>query len=312
MSEGDWVRNLDEQGIWTVEHFLTQERGEPTRHSTQGGIPQSTPALQALTAHVQRNCAPAAANGCQLEEQLRRTKFIRTGFQRVDEMLGGGLRGAQVTEITGASSSGKTQLCLTTAAVLGSTSEGRVFYIDSTNSFAAARVAEILTKARRSQQGGSLHQTLSKIHVYKVHDAYELQDVLEGLERFLGRQNNALIIIDSLSLCIAPLLGGSQIQGHAVMTSIGKMLHRIASETGAAILYTNHTVADRSQETMTSGHMECKPALGHTWRSQPHLRIQLFKEVNQSHQEEGKVLARVLHGGPAMEASFYPGQEVRL
>jgi RAD51-like protein 3 len=62
-------------------------------------------------------------------------------------MLQGGLRCGEVTELTGVSTSGKTQLCLSAVAACVGRGVGRVVYVDTVSSFSAARVVAMLPRA---------------------------------------------------------------------------------------------------------------------------------------------------------------------
>jgi DNA repair protein RAD51 len=69
--------------------------------------------------------------------------MITTGFGKLDELLGGGIRGGMITDIFGPSGSGKTQLLLQICAnslVHG----GTILYQDTTGSFRPERLIELL------------------------------------------------------------------------------------------------------------------------------------------------------------------------
>ena len=80
-----------------------------------------------------------------------------------------------------------------------------------------------------------------------------------------------LVILDSVSALIGPILGagGSQhSHGHALMSALGHMLKYIATQYTAAILCTNHMVGSGTNP---------RPALGESWKNQPHTRLQLVR-----------------------------------
>lgn len=69
--------------------------------------------------------------------------MIPTGIAKLDEILGGGVRDGIITDIFGASGTGKTQLALQVTA--GALSCGtKVFYQDTTGSFRPERLVEML------------------------------------------------------------------------------------------------------------------------------------------------------------------------
>ena len=80
-----------------------------------------------------------------------------------------------------------------------------------------------------------------------------------------------LVIVDSVSALITPILGAGgsqQSHGHALMSAVGRMLKRIATRYTVAVLCTNHMVGSGTNP---------RPALGESWKNQPHTRLQLIR-----------------------------------
>ncbi|KAG7035430.1 DNA repair protein RAD51-like 4, partial [Cucurbita argyrosperma subsp. argyrosperma] len=203
---------------------------------------------------------------------------------RVDTLLGGGLREGQLTEIVGPSSSGKTQVCLRAASNVATNYNAKVFYLDTGNSFSPQRISGFVnwksgpSIARTGQN--MLQQVMSSISCHSVYDIFTFFDVLHQLEFNLrsqtckGDRRVQLLIVDSISSLITPILGGSSSQGHALMVSAGSLLKKIAHEYNIAVLVINHTVGgDRGTS---------KPALGESWKSVPHVRLQLSRDPGSS------------------------------
>lgn len=69
--------------------------------------------------------------------------MIPTGIAKLDEILGGGVRDGIITDIFGASGTGKTQLALQVAASALSCGT-KVFYQDTTGSFRPERLVQLL------------------------------------------------------------------------------------------------------------------------------------------------------------------------
>ena len=268
----------------------------------------------------ERDIWPQIVDGNAFENQLIVLNFLPTGCEGIDdvlaggtsetgESLGGGLRQGQVTEITGECGSGKTQLCLS-AAASAATLGHRVVFVDTNGVFSAERIKAFhrnfwSDEATEEEITAHLDKTLELIAVHDVHDVFTLLHLLDQLQQDASEEDDnpeksdtmGLLVIDSLSLLLAPLLTRAHHQGHTVMTMVAVMLKAIASERKAAVLYTNHTVADSSstgdfnsvgnygahkyhqqqnttRETTTSS---LKPALGVRWTSVPHRRLQLSK-----------------------------------
>ncbi|XP_031743462.1 DNA repair protein RAD51 homolog 4 isoform X7 [Cucumis sativus] len=242
-------------GIFTVEDFLIRDlyvlaafaEQQPASEKLKQGITQILSIIDATERQPW-------VNGLELLEDARENKNILSiGFEGVDVLLGGGLREGQLTEIVGPSSSGKTQ----------------------------------------SEQS-MLQRVMTSISCHSVFNIFALFDVLHQLEFNLrsqtckGDRRVQLLIIDSISSLITPILGGSSSQGHALMISAGTLLKKIAHEHNIAVLVisylkilqlqhgflstvTNHTVGgDRGTS---------KPALGESWKSVPHVRLQLSRDA---------------------------------
>ena len=296
----------------------------------------------------ERDILPQIVDGNAFENQLIVLKFLPTGCEGIDdilaggtsengESLGGGLRQGQVTEITGECGSGKTQLCLS-AAASAATLGHRVVFVDTNGVFSAKRIQAFhrnfwSDEATEEEIKTHLDKTLELIAVHDVHDVFTLLHLLDQLQQDASEEDDnpdksdtmGLLVIDSLSLLLAPLLTRAHHQGHTVMTMVAVMLKAIASERKAAVLYTNHTVADNEQralggsgfgqqqqqhqmntmqknarETAGSG---LKPALGVRWTSVPHRRLQLSKcddegeFGNNNNVGNSKIKAEVIYGG---------------
>lgn len=69
--------------------------------------------------------------------------MIRTGLEKLDEILGGGIRNCTILDIFGASSTGKTQLALQ-IAVNSLQVGGKIFYQDTTGAFRPERLLDLI------------------------------------------------------------------------------------------------------------------------------------------------------------------------
>lgn len=106
---------------------------------------------------------------------------IPTGLQELDKFLPGGIPGAAVTDVFGASGTGKTQLLLQLAASCVRMG-GSVLYVDSSGKFRPERVVEI-QKASGSEPG------LDRITVARVTNAAE--------QEAAARNGFSMILVDS-------------------------------------------------------------------------------------------------------------------
>ncbi|KAL2239771.1 UNVERIFIED_CONTAM: DNA repair protein RAD51 [Sesamum indicum] len=220
-----------------------------------------------VSSMIESQCRPQF-NGLELLEDAQLNKrILSTGCERIDLLLQGGLRVGHVTELAGPSSSGKTQVCLKVASHVARKYSGTVMYFDSGNSFSPKRIVQFLT-----QESDPANTEIGC--------------------------NVRMLIIDSLSSLIAPVLGGGGAHGHALMVTAGFLLKELAHEHNLSIvvtialtlryflflgaimassllavfyfqMVTNHMVAGEAGSS--------KPALGDSWKSIPHVRLLLHR-----------------------------------
>jgi len=93
----------------------------------------------------------------------------------------------------------------------------------------------------------------------------------------------SLLIIDSLSALISPLLGMPRhSQGYTLLACISRTLRCLSQEGPLAVVVTNHLVVQRGGQHgglgagAVPGTRGLGPAMGETWRNQPHTRLQLM------------------------------------
>ncbi|CAN1329395.1 DNA repair protein RAD51 homolog 4 [Linum perenne] len=208
-----------------------------------------------------------------LRDALNNKRVLSTGLLGLDSFLNGGLRIGQLTELVGQSSSGKTQFCLRIASSVAKMDKSNVVYIDTGNSFSSKLIEQFV---RESDRISVVQRVMSRILCHSVFDVFLLFDVLHQLDiRLKSRESREdrevrLLVIDSISSLITPVLGGSSSQGHGLMASLGVLLKKLAHEYNIAILVTNHMVGGEGGSL--------KPALGESWKSIPHVRLLLSRD----------------------------------
>ncbi|XP_065274434.1 DNA repair protein RAD51 homolog 4 isoform X2 [Emys orbicularis] len=117
-------------------------------------------------------------------------------------------------------------------------------------------------------------EALQRIQVARVFDVYKMLDVLQELRCSVSQQVLSssgpvkVLVVDSVSAVICPLLGGRQAEGLALMMQLARELKTLARELSMAVVVTNHVTRDGS-----SGHL--KPALGRSWSFVPSTRVLL-------------------------------------
>ena len=115
--------------------------------------------------------------------------MITTGIEKLDKLLGGGIRGGVITDIYGPSGSGKTQLLLQ-ICVNSLAHDGMILYQDATGSFRPERLIEFL-KAKGMNQN-----LLDKIIVGRITNTSEQ---LSYVNKILEIENLNLVVIDNVT-----------------------------------------------------------------------------------------------------------------
>ena len=241
-------------------------------------------ALEEIMHEVNAN----AVDGTVIERQLSLLNFLPTGCDGIDDVLGGGVRQGQVTEITGPSACGKTQVCLSAAASAAALGH-RVVYVDTTGGFSGSRIRDfhrgfVTEDADKQEVAEHLKQTLNLIAIHRVHDVFTLLNLLSQLGEEASEDDNnpehatmGLLVIDSLSSLLSPLLTKAHHQGYTIMATVAAMLRGLATTRKTAVLYTNHTVSTGQDAAADDQGGNLKPALGTRWTSVPHRRLRLSR-----------------------------------
>ncbi|XP_023599160.1 DNA repair protein RAD51 homolog 4 isoform X3 [Myotis lucifugus] len=113
---------------------------------------------------------------------------------------------------------------------------------------------------------------LQRIQVVRAFDIFQMLDVLQGLRGSVAQQVShssgtvKVVIVDSVTAVVSPLLGGQQREGLALMMQLALELKTLARDLGVAVVVTNHMTRDRD-----SGKL--KPALGRSWSFVPSTRV---------------------------------------
>jgi RecA/RadA recombinase len=120
--------------------------------------------------------------------------MISSGSLALDNLLGGGVRVGMLTDIFGASGTGKTQLCFQLCVNCAKPknkkwSSANVLFIDATNTFRPERISQM------AKHSGFDDKLLDRIYVSKV---YSSADQMVAIKRIPTIQNLKLVVIDSI------------------------------------------------------------------------------------------------------------------
>ncbi|KAL7127397.1 hypothetical protein ABFS83_14G250000 [Erythranthe nasuta] len=260
------------RGIFTVEDFLVHDLHALEAFAERGNAPDKLiQGIKQVLSIIEYQSRPWS-NGLELLDDARLNKHaLSTGYQSIDSLLQGGFREGHVTELVGPSSSGKTQVCLKAASHVARKYSGTVMYFDTGNSFSPKRIAQFVCQSSdptNTEGNKTVQRVMRSIVCHPVFDMFALLDMLHQLMGDLKSQIGCqvrMLIVDSLSSLIAPVLGGSGAHGHALMVTAGFLLKELAHEHNISVVVTNHMVGGEAGVS--------KPALGESWKSIPHVRL---------------------------------------
>lgn len=159
--------------------------------------------------------------------------FIPSGSKCIDTLLGGGIETGTITQLYGASGTGKTTLCLMFAK--NASKQYKVAYID-TEGLSAERVKQIF-------QDISL---FSNVFVYEVFTFRQQGTALKEAEKLCNNENVKLIIVDSFTSLYRSELEDEerQLKVKRELTAQLTFLLGLARKLDLAVLITNQMFTD--------------------------------------------------------------------
>ncbi|NWX65419.1 RA51D protein, partial [Promerops cafer] len=279
----DMIQLLRANGIRTVVDFVSSDLEDVAQKCSL-----SYKALVAVRRVLLAQFSAFPANGADLYEELKSsTAILPTGSPSLDQLLDSGLYTGEVTELMGAPGSGKTQVCLGIAASVSLGLKQHVLFLDSTGGFTASRLYQMLRAQTEDEEEQARQvlgrlglcfvlqlEALQRIQVVRAFSIYELLRALQELRDRLSQQVVSsmgplkMVVLDSVSAVIYPLLGGRQSEGLALMMQLSRELKTLAREFSLAVVVTNQVTRDSSTGPL-------KPALGRSWSFVPSTRVLL-------------------------------------
>jgi len=204
-----------------------------------------------------------------------KVKVIDLACPLLNQVLQGGLRRGVLTEVTGESSSGKTQFCLHAAAVT-SLRGSAVVYLQTEGSFPLARLQQIVRA--RVGDPSQFSAAMDNVLIKRIQNFTQLQSVLEKeLEVVIKEKKVALVIVDSVA---AVLRGDKDIETVSERTGIihgiGSRLQHLSSCYNFGVLVVNQVSGAIDHPGFTYGR-EIIPSLGPMWTNYINTRLFLTK-----------------------------------
>ena len=211
-----------------------------------------------------------------LKKEAERPR-ITTSSQQLDEILGGGVATGAITEFSGAFATGKTQisfqLCINVQRPVEKGGlEGKAFFIDTENTFAPVRVAEMCYAFTKNPS-----EYLQKIFVSRAYNSDHQIQLIEKADKVIEENNIRLIIIDSMASHFRAEFPGKENlpRRQQALMAHAETLQRLAESYQLAVITTNQILSN--PDNLFSGTSNLEPALGFAWGHRPTHRILLRK-----------------------------------
>ena len=218
--------------------------------------------------------APGASSGLDLYQAAPVLPTLSTGSAAFDSMLQGGLRGGKICELFGRSRTGKTQLCLS-AAALCAMSGGKVAYINTAGDLCLQRLQQVIEA--RGCRGEKAEEVMGRVMQAEALDAFA---VIATIEDIYDLQPN-LIVFDNISIPFMPMVTNDNLKGALGTGSrFVQALRKISSLSNpppAVLVVSNQ----RGRTDLAPG-----PALGGVFRGLADTRVLLTKVDNNTFKAE--------------------------
>ncbi|KAI2582355.1 RAD51D isoform 11, partial [Pan troglodytes] len=124
-----------------------------------------------------------------------------------------------------------------------------VLYVDSNGGLTASRLLQLLQAKTQDEEEQA--EALRRIQVVHAFDIFQMLDVLQELRGTVAQQVTGssgtvkVVVVDSVTAVVSPLLGGQQREGLALMMQLARELKTLARDLGMAVVVTNHITRDR-------------------------------------------------------------------
>uniref|UniRef100_A0A1B6KAH6 RecA family profile 1 domain-containing protein n=1 Tax=Graphocephala atropunctata TaxID=36148 RepID=A0A1B6KAH6_9HEMI len=214
----------------------------------------------------------------------QRWGVLSTGCSRLDSLLRGGVLTRGITELSGQSGCGKTQLCLQLALTVqltptsGGLGAGALF-ICTEDRFPSVRLNQLLKTSPLAQKFPNI-KFGNSIFIEHIGDSADLMRcVSERLPQLMKQQRVGLVVVDSVAgVFRSDYTAAESLQRARDLRAFASQLHLIANTHNIAVVCVNQ-VSDVRRGEVT----QTVPALGLAWANLVTCRLQMFRHNDSRH-----------------------------
>ncbi|KAK7075165.1 DNA repair protein xrcc3 [Halocaridina rubra] len=194
---------------------------------------------------------------------------ISAGCSQLDQFLGGGIPSYGITDITGESGCGKTQLALQLSlqAQLSPNHGGfgkGVAYICTECQFPVVRLHQLISQMKKKFPQGPESYT-DRLFIHHISDVDNLLDCIRyQLPALASRHQIGLVIIDSVA-AVFRAEDGAEVNKPQALQMLGYKLHQLSSLNDIAVVTINQVTASINNKNLYGMNSDVTPALGLSW-----------------------------------------------
>ncbi|XP_063973022.1 DNA repair protein RAD51 homolog 4-like [Diachasmimorpha longicaudata] len=266
------IKQLITRRIFTVNDFIA----ESTEHMMQiTGLAYKD--ILAIRKEIVNKHGGTVKNALDLLDKQREN--VSTGIPSLDILLNGGLHPGQIYEFCGASSSGKTSICLAISTNVTLNSHFIVHYIDTKGDFSSSRIQMMLEESKVSAE--EIARVMGQIRLTQIQTLPELFATLHSLASTKDDQLR-VIIIDSLHSLFH--VTKDNYESLYSLSHLWNILKYLANECNLSVITVNAVTlwkGDDGLPTEQSDTPVVKPILGRFWRGAPNTRIYVQQMGNE-------------------------------
>lgn len=235
------AKKLDEASITTAELLAVQNPIELQKKTKIG---------EGTTLKIIKNARDLVGkygfrSGLEIEQEMATKPRLKTGIDKIDSSLMGGMEVGSIVELYGPARGGKTQWCAQLAIMAQLPKEqggleGRVLWLDTESSFKPSTI-----RANALRHGIDPDIALGNIGRASIIFSGQITDIFETIPKLVSEEGYKLIVIDSFTgLFRAEFTGLESLRiRQQDMNGLLNQMRRIATATDAIFVYSNQVMA---------------------------------------------------------------------
>ncbi|MBI4017443.1 MAG: AAA family ATPase, partial [Candidatus Aenigmarchaeota archaeon] len=157
---------------------------------------------------------------------------LATGSKPLDELLGGGIEHASLTNVFGPAGAGKTNVALI-ASIAAVHAGKKVVFVDTEGGFSPERLAQLCN-------GSDLERVTKSILIIEPKTFKEQHETVRKLDKIVEKEEIGLVVMDSLVALYRLEMGnGGHVEANKRLSEQLSLLSKLSREKNIPILITN-------------------------------------------------------------------------